>query len=116
MGEETSRIEELQAIQNEIIGIFCREECSLYEANLIIIWLSEQIDKLTQGRDPYESHFSRDKVESDNPDALEEDIVADSVQNIVNEILEDIGDILISKNLFKHECEMVLAALADKIC
>ncbi|MCX6003658.1 MAG: hypothetical protein NTX46_04485 [Chloroflexi bacterium] len=107
----------MQEIQRGIIGVFCREGCTLYEASLIIIQLTEQIDKLAQGKDPYESRFCQyvNKVESLNLEVPEDDIIAESIQKIVDEILEDIGDIFISNNLFAYECEMILAALAEKI-
>ena len=44
-----------------------------------------------------------------------DDIVANSIQKIVNEILEDIGDIFVREKLFTHECKMILIALDDKI-
>jgi len=44
-----------------------------------------------------------------------DDIVANSIQKIVNEILEDIGDIFVREKLFTHECKMILIALDEKI-
>ena len=115
MDEGLSRIDELQEIQQEIIRVFCREGCTLYEANLVSIWLSEQIVTLAQDRDPYESRFVQDKDESDIKEVLEDDIIAHSIQKIVNQILEDIGDIFIREKLFAHECEMIMTALEEKI-
>jgi len=115
MDKRISRIDELQEIQQEIIRVFCREGRTLYEANLVTIWLSEQIDKLAQDRDPYESRLVQNEDEPDTKEVLEDDIIANSIQNIVNEILQDIGDIFISKKLSDYECEMVLAALIHHI-
>ena len=95
MDERISRIDMLQEIQQEIIRVFCREGCTLYEANLVSICLSEQIVTLAQDRDPYESRFVQDKGESDTKEVLEDDIIAHSIQKIVNQILEDISDIFI---------------------
>jgi hypothetical protein len=44
-----------------------------------------------------------------------DDIAADSIKKIVDEILEDIGDIFIRAKLFTHECEMILAILRERI-
>jgi hypothetical protein len=112
-----SRIDELQEIQREIVDIFRRERCTLYETRLIIIKLSEQIHKLTRGKDPYKIRLGQDhnKVEPVIFGVQEDDIVADSIQKIVNEILEDIGDIFIREKLFTYECEMILVALDEKI-
>ena len=62
-------------------------------------------------------HLSQDqnKVELVTQEVPDEDIVASSIQRIVNEILEDIGDIFIREKLFAYECEMILAALDEKI-
>ena len=115
MDERISRIDELQEIKQEIIRVFCRERCTLYEANLVTIWLSEQIDTLAKDRDPYESRFGQNKTQPDTTGALEDDMVANSIHKIVNEILQDIGDIFIREKLFAHECEMIMTALKEKI-
>ncbi len=112
-----SRMDELQEIQGEIVGVFRRERCTLYEARVIIIQLTEQIRTLALGKDPYKIHLGQDhnQVELVIFEVQGNDIVADSIQKIVNEILEDIGDIFIREKLFKHECKMVLSALEEKI-
>ena len=115
--ERISRIDELQEIQKEIVGVFCREKCTVYEAHLIIIQLTEQIHKLTQGKDPYITRVGRNdnKVEFVTLKEQEDDVVANSIQKIVNEILEDIGDIFVREKLFAPECEMILVALEEII-
>jgi len=115
MDERISMIYELQEIQQEIIRVFCREVCTLYEAKLVTIWLSEHIDKLAQSQDPYESRFSQNKAETGTSGAIEDDMLANSIQNIVNEILQEIGDIFIRERLFAPECEMIMKALEEKI-
>jgi len=115
MNEWSSRIEELLEVQREILDIFFREECSIYEANLIVLRLSEQIENISRGKDPYESRFIHNKAESDNKEVLEDDMITNPIQNVVNEILENIGGIFISKKLFHYECEMILARLAEQI-
>jgi hypothetical protein len=45
----------------------------------------------------------------------EEDIVASSIQKLVAEILEDIGDIFYRERLSIHESNMILVVLEDKI-
>ena len=112
-----SRMDELQEIQSKITEIFCREKCTAYEAVLIIIQLTERIHKLTHGKDPYITCFGQNdnKVEPVIMKALEDDMVANSIHNIVNEILQDIGDILISEKLCEYECDIVLNALIEQI-
>lgn len=56
-----------------------------------------------------------DKVVPVDLELSENDIVNSSIQRIVDEILEDIGDIFIRENLFEHECEMILTTLEEKI-
>jgi hypothetical protein len=115
MDERISRIGELQEIQQEIMRVFCKEGCTLYEANLVTIWLSEQIAILAQSQDLFESRFDQDKADSDTKEAPVDDVVANSIQKIVNEILEDIGDILINEKLFEYESDTVLNALIEQI-
>ena len=110
-------MDDLQEIQSKITEIFCREKCTAYEAVLIIIQLTERIHKLTQGKDPYITCFGQNdnKVESTAMKGQEYNIIANSIQKIVNEILQDIGDILISEKLFDYECDIVLNALIEQI-
>ena len=117
MDERISRIDELQEIQKKIVGVFCREKCTSSEAHLILIQLMEQIHKVTQGKDPYITCFGQNdnKVESTAMKGQEYNIIANSIQNIVDEILEDIGDIFVREKLFTQECEMILIALDEKI-
>ncbi len=97
-----SLIDELQEILKEIVGIFLKKECNLYESNLIIIQVTEKIDKLTQGKDPYKIH-SDQSVTIEVP---EDNIAANSIQKIGDEIPEDIGYIFIREELFKHELRL----------
>ena len=55
------------------------------------------------------------KVESLTLKLEDDDIVVNSIQKIVNEILEDIADIFVREKLFVHECEMILIVLDEKI-
>ena len=55
------------------------------------------------------------KVEHSTPKIQDSDLVTDSIHKIVDEILEDIGDIFIREKLFAHECKMILAALEEEI-
>jgi len=110
-------MDELQEIQSKITEIFCREKCTAYEAVLIIIQLTKQIHTITQGKDAYITSFGQhdNKVESVILKVPEDDIVVNSIQKIVNEILENIGDIFIREKLFAHEYAMILDALEEKI-
>lgn len=58
---------------------------------------------------------NHNKVELVTAELPENDIVASSIQDIVDEILEDIADIFIREKLFEYECEMILVALDEKI-
>ena len=73
--------------------------------------------KLTHGKKPYRISLEQDhnKIEFLTCGEQEDDIVANSIQKIVNEILENIGDIFIREKLSAHECEMILDALGEKI-
>ena len=78
----------------------------------------KQIHNLTHGKDPYKMQLGQDNkiVEAITCKVQDkDDIVANSIQKIVNEILEDIGDIFVREKFFAHECEMILVALEEKI-
>jgi len=77
----------------------------------------KQIHNLTQGKKLYEISLRQDhnKVEPVTLKLEDDDIVVNSIQNIVNEILENIGDIFVREKLFSQECKMILIALDEKI-
>ena len=110
-------MDELQEIQNKITGLFFREGCTVYEAHLIIIQLTEQIHKLTQDKDPHITRLGQNdnKGEFETLKEQDDDIVANSIQKIVNEILENIGEIFVKEKLLAHEYPMILDALEEKI-
>ena len=110
------RIEELQDIQGEIEKTFFRKECTVYEANWIITQLTERIHKITQDKKLHEVNLEQNhnRVEFAY-EIQDDDIVAYSIQKIVNEILAEIGDIFVREKLFASECEMILDALEEII-
>lgn len=73
--------------------------------------------KITDPRKLTQASLRQDhnKVESVTLKLEDDDIVVNSIQKIVNEILEDIADIFVREKLFTHECKMILIALDEKI-